>query len=173
MRKMIVHAGTQKAELQENGTTVAVFPVSTAKNGPGCAPGSHCTPVGKFRVAEKIGDGLQEGAVLKSRQPTGAVWQGEKTTEDLILTRILWLDGAEEGNRNTLERYIYLHGTNQEELLGTPASHGCVRFSNRDIVTVFDFLSEGAEVEIVYPPACPTAEKPSPDPERQKSPPRP
>jgi L,D-transpeptidase YbiS len=66
----------------------------------------------------------------------------------LILTRILWLAGAEEKNANTLKRYIYLHGTNQEELLGEPVSHGCIRFSNQDITELFDLLRVGSEIEI-------------------------
>lgn len=152
--KLIVHADTQTADLYKDGALVKTYRVSTAKNGAGCAEGSFCTPTGKFRIAEKIGDGLPEGAVLKSRQPTGDVWQGEERDEDLILTRVLWLDGVEEHNRNSKDRYIYLHGTNQEDRLGTPASHGCVRFSNKDIIEVFGHLSEGAEVEIIYN-SCP------------------
>jgi L,D-transpeptidase YbiS len=69
--------------------------------------------------------------------------------EDLILTRILWLDGKESHNANTLNRYIYLHGTNQESLLGTPVSHGCIRMSNEDILDLFDLLQAGDEVEVV------------------------
>lgn len=150
-RKLVVRADLQIAELWEAGWRVASFPVSTAKNGMGCGEGSFCTPSGKFRIAQKIGEGLPQGAVLKSRQPTGEIWTGGLGEEDLILTRILWLEGAEDHNKNTKDRYIYLHGTNQEAQIGTPVSHGCVRFRNEDIVTVFDFLSEGAEVEIIYP----------------------
>lgn len=149
-RRLVIKADTQTAEAWEGNALVKTYAVSTAKNGAGCTEGSYCTPTGKMTVAQKIGGGLPQGAVLESRAPTGQVWQGEASDEDLILTRILWLAGAEEHNRNTQDRYIYLHGTNQENRLGTPASHGCVRFSNKDIVEVYDFLSEGAEVEIVY-----------------------
>lgn len=162
-RKLIVRTDLQIAELWEDSHKVASFPVSTAKNGTGCVEGSFCTPTGKFRVAEKIGDGLPEGAVLKSRQPTGEIWMGQPRAEDMILTRVLWLDGAEEHNKNTKARYIYLHGTNQEDQIGAPASHGCVRFRNKDIITVFDFLAEGAEVEILQSPPIPVAPKFSPD----------
>jgi lipoprotein-anchoring transpeptidase ErfK/SrfK len=149
-RKLIVRADIQTAEVWEGRTLLKTCKISTAKNGPGCGEGSLCTPTGKHRVAKKIGGGLEKGAILKSRQPTGEVWRGEARDEDLILTRILWLDGAEEHNRNSFGRYIYLHGTNQEDALGTPASHGCVRFSNNDIVEIYELLAEGAEVEIVY-----------------------
>lgn len=152
--KLIVRADTQTADLYKQGVLVKTYKISTAKNGAGCVEGSNCTPTGRFRVAEKIGDSLPEGAVLKSRIPTGDVWKGEALEEDLILTRILWLDGVEDHNRNSKDRYIYLHGTNQENRLGTPASHGCVRFSNKDIVDVFSHLAEGAEVEIIYN-SCP------------------
>jgi hypothetical protein len=102
-------------------------------------------------VANKIGHDLALGAVLKSRIPTGEYWSATSVAseEDLVLTRILWLEGAEEHNANTKNRFIYLHGTNQEHLLGKAVSHGCIRFSNQDILEVFEFLSEGSEVEIV------------------------
>ena len=148
--KLTIRADSQIAELSKDGVVIKIYKISTAKNGAGCAEGSYCTPAGKLRVAEKIGDGLEEGTILESRVPTGEVWRGEKLDNDLILTRILWLDGQEEANKNSKDRYIYIHGTNQEQDLGTPASKGCVRFSNKDVVEVFDYLSEGAEVEIIY-----------------------
>lgn len=154
MRRLIVHIENQLAELWDGDRLIKTYVISTAKNGPGCAEGSLCTPTGRLRIARKIGDGLPLGGVLKGRLPTGEVWssaQGNSladSSDDLILTRILWLEGLEEHNANTLQRYIYLHGTNQESLLGTPASHGCVRFGNADIVEIFELLPEGAEVEI-------------------------
>lgn len=157
-RKLLIRADSQTAEVWDGERLLKTCRISTAKNGPGSAEGSYCTPSGKLRVARKIGDGLQEGAVLKSRVPTGEIWQGEARDEDLILTRILWLEGREDHNKNSFDRYIYLHGTNQEKTLGTPASRGCVRFSNKDIIEIFDLLAEGAEVEIIYN-ACPKPEK--------------
>jgi L,D-transpeptidase YbiS len=74
---------------------------------------------------------------------------GASSQEDLVLTRILWFDGKESHNANTLERYIYLHGTNQESFLGAPASHGSIRVSNKDILELFDLLQAGDEVEDV------------------------
>jgi len=128
-----------------------MYPVSTASYGVGCNAGSNKTPSGKLRIAEKIGHGCAVGTVFKGRIPTGEIWteQGGPAGADLILTRILWLEGCEPSNANTKERYIYLHGTNHEQLLGTPCSHGCIRLSNKDILEVFDLVPEGTEVEII------------------------
>lgn len=144
----------QLAELWDNNKLLKTYQVSTAINGLGCEEGSFCTPIGKLQVASKIGDGLPLGGVLRSRIFTGEIWSKDpsnplaNSVEDLILTRLLWLQGAEENNINTFQRFIYLHGTNQEELLGKPASHGCIRFSNSDILEVFEMLQTGSEVEI-------------------------
>jgi hypothetical protein len=126
---------------------VAWYPVSTAGNGPGFVPGSNCTPTGRFRVWKKIGRGARMGTIFKSRAAVGH-WRGETCEEDLILSRILWLDGLDAANGNTRERYIYIHGTNQEERIGHAASHGCVRMTNPDVIDLFRRLPEGAEVVI-------------------------
>ena len=77
------------------------------------------------------------------------VWQaGDASEEDLILTRILRLEGLDEDNANTLERCIYIHGTNREDLLGEPASHGCVRLGNADVIELYDMVGAGDLVEI-------------------------
>src|SRR5207247_3450625 len=111
------------------------------------------TPPGWHRIHARIGDGAETGAVFESRVPTGVVWHGEPLVADLILTRILTLEGLEDGvNRgpghDSLERYIYIHGTNHEDQLGRPASHGCVRLANADVVELFDRVAEGAAVFI-------------------------
>lgn len=143
-----VDVAQQTLHLLSNGGLVKSWPVSTSKFGLGSEPGSYKTPVGKFRIFGKIGEGAPPWAVFKSRIPTGeiAVPGGG---EDGVLTRILWLDGVEESNQNTRERYIYIHGTNQEELIGQPASHGCIRLRNQDVVELFAMVPEGADVEIV------------------------
>lgn len=86
--------------------------------------------------------------IFKSRKPTGeiALLGGET---DHVLTRILWLGGLDPENRNTRDRYIYIHGTNQENLIGTPASHGCIRLRNADVITLFDAVEVGDYVEII------------------------
>jgi L,D-transpeptidase YbiS len=123
------------------------FPVSTSQFGLGSAAGSFRTPLGRLRIAEKIGAGAGSGVVFLSRVPTAESGEG-RAGEDLVQTRILWLEGAEELNANTRERYIYIHGTNHEEAIGQPASHGCVRMKNADVIELFDLVAEGAEVRI-------------------------
>lgn len=152
--KLKIDSSKQMAELWNGSELIKKFIISTAKNGLGCSKGSDCTPTGTLLVMKKIGDDLPLGAVLKARVPTGEVWSKDPSNplsliqDDLVLTRVLWLGGAENHNANTLERYIYLHGTNQEHLLGTPVSHGCIRFSNQDISELYDLLPEGCEVLI-------------------------
>lgn len=148
MRKLLVHVNRQEAELIEDNKVIKIYTISTAANGLSCEAGSNCTPTGKLRIAKKIGAGLPEGTVFRARVPVSEDWSAE-SQEDLVLSRILWLEGAEEKNANTLNRYIYLHGTNQEHLLGTPASHGCIRFGVSEICEVFDELIEGDVVEVI------------------------
>jgi L,D-transpeptidase YbiS len=109
--------------------------------------GSNKTPIGKFRIAEKIGEGAPLWMEFKARIPTGIIAQ-PGGDHDAILTRILWLEGLEPQNSNTKDRYIYFHGTNQEDLIGIPASHGCVRMRNADIVDLFNLVSCGTRVII-------------------------
>jgi UDP-N-acetylmuramate--alanine ligase len=155
-RLLVVDVERQRAVWLENGAAKAVWPVSTARAGIGGAEGSYRTPPGWHRVHRRIGEGAEEGAVFVSREPTGETWRGEARDEDLILTRVLTLDGLEEGvNRgpghDSLERYIYLHGTNHERLLGRPTSHGCVRLSNADVCCLFEEMREGDYVLIAEP----------------------
>lgn len=133
------------------------YPVSTARNGPGEQSGSHCTPRGLHRIAEKIGAGAPLYSVFKARQPTGEIWTPELDARypdrDWILTRILWLAGQEPGKNqggqvDTHDRYIYIHGTSEEHRLGTPASHGCIRMRNSDVADLFDRVAIGTAVRI-------------------------
>jgi GrpB-like predicted nucleotidyltransferase (UPF0157 family) len=152
--RMKIHSPSQRAELWDGDRLIKTYTVSTALNGLGCVEGSECTPIGLFKIASKIGEDLPSGSVLRLRAATGEVWSGavsnplSQSQDDLVLTRLLWLEGAQEHNANTFKRFIYLHGTNQEDRLGQPASHGCIRFSNQDIIEVFDALQAGDEVEI-------------------------
>lgn len=92
-----------------------------------------------------IGDNAPCGTIFKGRVPVaGSLVSGD----DLITSRILWLDGLEKENANTKERYIYIHGTNQESLIGQPASHGCIRMRNEDILRLFDLVTVDTSVEI-------------------------
>ncbi|MBX9578136.1 MAG: L,D-transpeptidase [Chthoniobacterales bacterium] len=122
-------------------------PISSSKFGLGTEPGSNKTPLGNFFIEEKIGDGEPERMIFKSRKATGEI-ASLGSEEDQILTRILWLDGLDSENTNTHDRYIYIHGTNQENLIGTPASHGCIRLRNADMIALFDAVEVGDQVEI-------------------------
>jgi hypothetical protein len=120
------------------------YPVSTAANGLGNRIESNKTPIGIHRIKQKIGGGEPRGMVFKSREATGHV--SDKTDnreEDEITSRILWLDGMEQGfNKggvhDTYSRYIYIHGTSDEERIGQAVSHGCIRMKNQDVIELFD-----------------------------------
>lgn len=143
-----VHVPSQTLDLlDDSGTLLRRYACSTSKFGLGTEPGSNRTPTGRFRVAERHGEGVPEGMIFKSRQPTGEIATAEMDG-DHITTRILWLEGLDAGNANTRERFIYIHGTNAEHLLGTAASHGCVRLSNADVIDLFDAVPAGTEVLI-------------------------
>ena len=133
----------------------ASWPVSTAEAGLDNRIDSGGTPPGVHRIAQKIGAKAAAGTIFESRQPTGEIWQPDQVTaEDLILTRILTLAGCEAGLNqggavDSEARYIYLHGTNHENLIGQPVSHGCVRLTNDDISQLFDRMAEGDPVVIL------------------------
>ena len=118
-----ISIGEQKLRLFEGSEVVAEYVISSAANGMGFDEGSYCTPTGRFEVSEKIGEGEEAGTIFKSREPVG-IWDGTESDEDMVLTRILRLHGLDAENANTMSRYIYIHGTNQESLLGKPASSG-------------------------------------------------
>jgi lipoprotein-anchoring transpeptidase ErfK/SrfK len=141
----------------DNGGQVARYAVSTAANGVGCVKNSGCTPLGAHIVRAKIGDGAAENTVFVGRRPTGEIFTPALKLQfperDWILTRILWLSGTEPGknrlgNVDTMQRYIYIHGTPDETELGVPGSHGCVRMRNADLVDLFDRVPVGATVNI-------------------------
>jgi L,D-transpeptidase YbiS len=133
------------------------FSISTAANGAGCEKNSGCTPLGKHIIRAKIGDGAPTGSVFVGRRPTGEICTPALMTEfpnrDWILTRILWLSGKELGvnrlgNVDTMQRYIYIHGTPDSNAMGVIGSHGCVRMRNADMMALFDMVDVGVEVDI-------------------------
>lgn len=152
-RLVVVDPFRQRLGLLVDGAGRLDVPISTAANGLGCEEGSYQTPIGWHRVAERIGAAAGVGDVFRSRVNTGEVWRGEACEEDLILTRVVTLDGLEPGvnqgpGHDSRERYIYLHGTNQEQRLGQALSHGCIRLANRDVIALFDLLQEGDAVVV-------------------------
>lgn len=146
--RLEVSIGTQRIQLWDGARLVREWPCSTSRFGIGFVEGSNKTPLGSFVVREKHGAGAECGTIFKARQPTGLWRAGDVTKDDLVLTRILRLDGAEARNANTFERYIYIHGTNDEALIGRPGSHGCVRLRNADVIELFDLVPDGTPVWI-------------------------
>lgn len=144
--------------LNNAGELLAQYAVSTAANGVGCEKDSGCTPLGQHIVRAKIGEGAAANTVFVGRRPTGEIYtpalMAEFPNRDWILTRILWLSGREVGknrlgNVDTMQRYIYIHGTPDSTELGKIGSHGCVRMRNADIIELFSRVPVGTTVDIV------------------------
>ena len=140
------------------GSIKARYSVSTAANGAGCDKDSGCTPLGQHIVRAKIGAGAPLNTVFVGRRLTGEILSPELAAQypqrDWILTRILWLSGTEVGknrlgNVDSMQRYIYIHGTPDSEPMGLPCSHGCVRMRNVDVMELFDLVNVGTSVVIV------------------------
>lgn len=144
--RIVVSVPEQKMRLFDNGKLIATYTISTAKRGIGDLPDSYMTPGGKMEIAEKFGAGMPIGTAFKDRVPTGEIVAIDAPGRDPVVTRILWLRGTEERNQHAYQRYIYIHGTPQESLLGNPASYGCIRMRSADIVELFDKVGIGAEV---------------------------
>ncbi len=142
----------QRMEVFQGGNRIAAYTVSTSKNPPSCLADSNGTPDGLHRIADKIGDDAPLGAVFKSRVPTGDFyWDLDR--ENLVTTRILWLEGLQPehnrgGDRDSRDRYIYIHGTNHEDRLGQPQSGGCINMSNTDVIELYNTVEPGALVWI-------------------------
>lgn len=148
----------QRLVLYRDGRPLQSYPVSTAANGAGETQGSGCTPRGRHRIRIKIGEGCAENSVFVGRRPTGEIYSAKLAADfpqrDWILSRIIWLTGCEPGrNRggevDTLRRYIYLHGTPDDQPMGEPCSHGCIRMRNRDIISLFPQVAAGNPVDIL------------------------
>lgn len=147
----------QRLALLEGQRIVTTYPVSTALNGPGELRDSGCTPRGWHRIRIKIGAGQPLNTVFVGRRPTGETYSPEQAMRyperDWILTRILWLTGAEPGyNRggdcDTLRRFIYIHGCPDTAPMGIPLSHGCIRMNNLDLLDLFEQVATGDPVFI-------------------------
>lgn len=160
---ILVDVATQRLLLIEDGQVTDSWAISTAEAGVGNREGSQQTPLGVHRIAERYGDDAPLGAIFKARRNTGQVAKpltasNARSTADNITTRILWLDGLEPGlnkgrdkddNVDSFERYIYIHGTDEEGRLGTPASHGCIRMSNQGVVDLYSRMGLDTLVVIV------------------------
>jgi len=158
MKNIAIDLTTQTLVLYDGAQRLRRYSVSTSKFGPGEERDSHRTPRGRHLVRAKIGAGAPAGAVFVRRRPTGEVWSPELQARfpgrDWILTRILWLSGCEPGrNRlgrvDTMQRYVYIHGTPDTAPMGTPGSIGCIRMRNAEIVELFDLVPPYTEVDII------------------------
>lgn len=147
----------QLSLLDEEGNILHQYPVSTSKYGTGCENGSEKTPLGLHRIKEKLGGAMPVNEVFIARVPHGnleeCTQRGVDLPDDVIMSRIMWLDGMEPGRNqgsyvDTYQRYIYIHGTNHEESIGTPVSIGCIRMCNEDIVNLFRLVEVDSEVLI-------------------------
>ena len=147
-RRLVVSIDDQTLKVIEGEQCIHRFDISTATKGMGFTVNSYRTPIGRFRVAEKIGEGEASGTIFKQRTAAGLWLPGAAVEGDLVLSRILRLEGLDPENANTLERFIYIHGTNHEDKLGQPASQGCIRLRNDEVIELFDMVSVGTEVEI-------------------------
>ena len=139
------------------GGVKAKYPVSTAANGVGCEKDSGCTPLGAHIIRAKIGAGSATNTVFVGRRPTGEIYTSELMAQfpnrDWILTRILWLSGKEIGknrlgNVDSMQRYIYIHGTPDSTDMNKVGSHGCIRMRNADVIALFDWVEAGTPVLI-------------------------
>ncbi len=158
----IVKISEQALYLYINQQYVKKYPVSTSRYGVGQGEDSNKTPLGVHCVKEKIGDGVQFCEIFSSREPSGKIasleYEAKGTDHECITSRILWLSGLETGvnqgqNVNGIcvdsyQRYIYIHGTHEEGLIGQTASIGCVRMKNKDVIELFDHLMTSSLVII-------------------------
>ncbi|PIQ42709.1 MAG: L,D-transpeptidase [Gammaproteobacteria bacterium CG11_big_fil_rev_8_21_14_0_20_46_22] len=144
--------------LNDAGQNIAQYTISSGAAGIGQQMGSYKTPLGKHRIAEKIGADLPVNAVMVGRRWTGEVYHdalGQAVPDrDWILTRILWLEGLEPGFNqggevDTKNRYVYIHGTPDSTRLGMPGSKGCIRMRNDDLLALFEAVTVGTPVDII------------------------
>ena len=145
--KIDISIRDQRLTLTRDGEVVRSYPVSSSRFGIGAEEGSMKTPLGKFRIAEKIGHDAAPGTIFKARVPLGPN-DPLPDTEDFVTTRILWLDSVDAENANTRDRFIYIHGTKHEGKIGTPDSHGCIRMRNADVIELFQLVDETTQVVI-------------------------
>ncbi len=158
MNSIKISVSEQKLGLyDEAGELLKEYPVSTSKYGTGNQNGSEQTPLGLHRIKDKLGGAMPVNEVFIGRVPHGnldeCIGRGIDLPDDVIMSRILWLEGMEPGHNqggyvDTYQRYIYIHGTNHEDSVGTPSSIGCIRMRNQDVVDLFRLVETGSEVLI-------------------------
>lgn len=154
---ILVKISNQSLILYKDFEEIKKYKVSTSIYGEGSDEGSNKTPLGAHYIKDYIGKDIDFLTIFQNRKPinkkTEIIKEQKYSDQDIISSRILWLEGLEEGknkgvNVDTYQRYIYIHGTNEESLLGKKASHGCIRMSNNDIITLCNFNINKAFVYI-------------------------
>jgi L,D-transpeptidase YbiS len=145
--KIDVSIKQQELKLRRGRKIIRRYPISSSRFGLGTDSGSNKTPLGKFRISDKIGRDAPAGTIFVGRVALAAD-DPLPPTSDLVLSRILWLDGVEEQNANTRDRFIYIHGTKHEDKIGRPNSHGCIRMRNADVIELFELVNVGTPVTI-------------------------
>ena len=157
MIRLEVRINTQTLLVFDNEKLIKEYIISSAKNGVGECDGSEQTPRGWHEIRAKIGSGCAVNSVFVGRKPTGEIFSHQFRKlfpeRDWILTRLLWLRGLEIGkNRlgkvDSMRRYIYIHGTPDDEVMGVPNSKGCLRMRNDHIIELFDIVPVGTRVLI-------------------------
>ena len=155
--EIVIDISEQRLYLVQNKLVLKSYPISSSKFGEGSIENSFKTPLGMHRIKEKIGEDVEENSIFISRVDTQKKANIIKDTfdsdNDFVTSRILWLDGMEEGKNkgqgiDSYDRYIYIHGTQEEGLIGTKASHGCIRMFNNDVIELFKQVQEGTNVLI-------------------------
>ncbi len=154
----------EKQQLQFTGEQGCfVYSISSAKNGVGEQYGSEQTPRGAHLIRAKIGAGVALNTVFVARRPTGEIYsnalRGQYPERDWILTRILWLSGLDVGHNrlgkvDTMRRYVYIHGAPDDDQLGVPSSHGCIKMANYDLIELFELVEVGTPVMIMEQTVC-------------------
>ena len=148
----------QKLYYIKNDKIINSFIISSSKYGTGNKEGSNKTPIGLHKIKEKHGENVPTNGKM-----IGRIFYGKLATiyndmtisqEDDITSRILWLEGLEEGKNkgvgiDSYKRYIYIHGTSEEGRLGIPASNGCIRMKNKDVIDLYKMAEVGTLVLIL------------------------
>ena len=153
---LVINVRQQRLYLLDQQKVLKDYPVSTSRHGVGSEENSYKTPLGVHSIAEKIGAGEPENTIFKARQSTGElaiINSADSQQVDMITSRILWLQGEQQGlncgsNVDSYQRYIYIHGTADEASIGQPASIGCIRMLNADIIELFDSVTVKTPVVI-------------------------
>lgn len=157
MQLIVISTPMQRMQCYEEDVLYRHFCVSTGKNGVGELSGSECTPRGWHAVHKIIGQDHPTNSVFVARQWTNEIYSAALAKQfpnrDWILTRIIQLEGLEEGRNkggmvDTLSRYIYIHGTPDTTKLGIPGSHGCIRMNNQEIIELANWIKPGVKIYI-------------------------